>query len=111
MRRPAIGAARPGLSRSAARPYLPAMAKPCTLLYFAWMRERAGVAEERLELPAGVQTVGALIALLSARGPHYAEAFAQPGLVRAAVNQVFAQPDTAVQPGDEIAFFPPVTGG
>ena len=87
------------------------MPQPCTLLYFAWMRERAGVSQEMLDLPPGVSTVGALVAHLSTRGPGFASAFAIPGLVRAAVNQVFAQPDTPVAPGDEVAFFPPVTGG
>ena len=87
------------------------MPKPCTLLYFAWLRERAGVSQEMLNLPQGVTTVNALIAHLSTRGPGLAAAFATPGLVRAAVNQVFAQPDTPIAAGDEIAFFPPVTGG
>ena len=62
-------------------------------------------------LPAEVASVGALVAWLRARNPGYEAAFANPGLVRAAVNQVFARPDAPVAPGDEIAFFPPVTGG
>jgi sulfur-carrier protein len=81
------------------------------LLYFAWLRERVGTAEERIELPAGVATVGALIAWLQARGPGHAAAFAVANRVRCAVNQEFAGPDAAVRPGDEVAFFPPVTGG
>ncbi len=87
------------------------MERPCILLYFAWLRERTGCAEESLDLPAGVRTVGALVEWLRTRGDGYAAAFAVPGLVRAAVNRVFAQPDEAVAPGDEVAFFPPVTGG
>lgn len=87
------------------------MEKPCTILYFAWLREKTGLSEETLALPAGVRTVGDLIAVLVARGPGYASAFAIPSLVRAAVNQVFVKSEDAVGPGDEIAFFPPVTGG
>lgn len=87
------------------------MEQPCTILYFAWLREKTGLSEESLSLPGAVRTVGALAALLASRGPRYAAAFATPGLVRAAVNQVFVQPGDAIAPGDEIAFFPPVTGG
>ncbi len=84
---------------------------PLRLLYFAWLRERVGMAEEAVALPAEVATVGALLGWLRARGPGFAAAFA-PGLpVRCAVNQAFAGPDTPVAPGDEVAFFPPVTGG
>lgn len=86
-------------------------AAPVRLLYFAWLRERVGRAEEDVALPEGVATVAALTAWLRGRGPGYAAAFA-PGLpVRCAVNQDFAGPDARVAAGDEVAFFPPVTGG
>lgn len=81
------------------------------VLYFAWLRERMGRTEEALPLPAEVTTVGGLIALLRGRDDAGATAFAHPAMVRAAVNQEFASPDTPVQDADEIAFFPPVTGG
>ncbi len=81
------------------------------ILYFAWLRERMGRTEEVLPLPPDVATVGGLVALLQARDAAGAVAFAHPAMVRAAVNQDFALPDTPVQDGDEIAFFPPVTGG
>ncbi len=81
------------------------------MLYFAWLRERAGRAEEKIVLPADVQTVGSLMDLLAARHPALAEVFAMPRLVRAAVNQEFAGLATLVAPADEVAFFPPVTGG
>lgn len=87
------------------------MSRPATILYFAWLRERTGLSEEHLALPENVRTVADLITLLSARGPAYADAFAAANQVRAAVNQGFAAPDAAIAPGDEIAFFPPVTGG
>ena len=85
-------------------------ARPLRILYFAWLRERVGAAEESVTLPAGIATVGALIEWLRGRGPGYAAAFASP-VVRCAVNQDFAKADAAVAPGDEVAFFPPVTGG
>ncbi|MCS6854061.1 MAG: molybdopterin converting factor subunit 1 [Elioraea sp.] len=81
------------------------------VLYFAWLREKAGLAEEEVEVPAGVRTVSELIAWLSSRSPGHAAAFADLAAVRCAVNQDFAGPDTPVRPGDEVAFFPPVTGG
>ena len=81
------------------------------LLYFAWLRERVGGAEERVDLPAGVRTVGALLDWLAVRDERHAAAFAQRGLVRCAVNQTFATLATPIEAGDEIAFFPPVTGG
>ena len=87
------------------------MSKPVQILYFAWLRERTGRSSESLELPEGVSTVGTLMAWLGARDPAHAAAFANARLVRAAVNQEFAGTEAAVSPGDEIAFFPPVTGG
>jgi molybdopterin converting factor subunit 1 len=82
-----------------------------TVLYFAWLRERVGVAQEQVSPPAEVATVGALTDWLIARGPAHARAFAARATIRAAVNQDFADPATAIRPGDEVAFFPPVTGG
>jgi molybdopterin synthase sulfur carrier subunit len=87
------------------------MPQPIKILYFAWLREKTGTGEEDLILPEGVNTVATLIASLRARTPGYDQAFAIPKLVRAAVNQVFASPETPLAPGDEVAFFPPVTGG
>jgi molybdopterin synthase sulfur carrier subunit len=87
------------------------MTRPINILYFAWLRERTGTGEEALLLPEGIGTVGALVGLLRTRGPEYEAAFAIPRLVRAAVNQDFASPETPIAPGDEVAFFPPVTGG
>ncbi len=85
--------------------------KPLRLLYFAWLRERLGRAEERVPLPPGVADVAGLRAWLQGRGDGFAAAFA-PGMpVRCAVNQDFAGPSTPLRPGDEVAFFPPVTGG
>jgi molybdopterin synthase sulfur carrier subunit len=82
-----------------------------TLLYFAWLRQKIGRSEERLALPDGVKTVADLIAHLRARGDGYADAFAGPARLRAAVNQEHAGFETALREDDEVAFFPPVTGG
>ncbi len=82
-----------------------------TILYFAWLRQRIGTGSETLSPPAGVATVGALIDWLKTRSPGHAEAFADLSVVRCAVNQDYAPLDTAIAEGDEVAFFPPVTGG
>jgi len=81
------------------------------VLYFASVREKLGKAVEEIELPAGVSTVAALRSHLRGRGGNYENAFAEKSLLRAAVNQDMVQPSAAVKAGDEIAFFPPVTGG
>ena len=84
---------------------------PLTILYFAWLRERVGVSEEQVALPAGVSTVADLVAWLAERSEGHARAFAHRRTVRCAVNQEFADASAHVGPGDEVAFFPPVTGG
>jgi molybdopterin converting factor subunit 1 len=81
------------------------------ILYFAWLRERVGLAEETLDPPGTVGTIAELVDWLRARDDRHAAAFAQAELIRCAVNQDFATPDTPVANGDEVAFFPPVTGG
>lgn len=81
------------------------------LLYFASLRDRLGSSGEELELLENIQDIAALKALLAQRGEKWAEVFADDELVLAAVNQEMAQPETAVSDGDEIGFFPPVTGG
>ena len=81
------------------------------VLFFASLKERLGKDAEEIELPAGVSTVAALRAYLGARGGAYAEAFAEKKLVKAAVNQDMAPPTAPIKAGDEVAFFPPVTGG
>jgi sulfur-carrier protein len=82
-----------------------------TVLYFAWVRQRIGRSEETVEHGPALRTVGDLAAMLKARGGGYGEAFADLGRLRAAVNQVHAGLDAPIAAGDEIAFFPPVTGG
>jgi sulfur-carrier protein len=81
------------------------------VLYFASVREKLGKDAEEIELPAGVATIASLRSHLRARGGAWAEALAESRLLRTAVNQDMAQPAAAIKAGDEVAFFPPVTGG
>jgi len=79
------------------------------ILYFAGLREQLGTASE--DLDASPATVAGLRALLMARGGAWQSALAQGRALRVAVNQEMAQPTTPLKAGDEVAFFPPVTGG
>jgi len=81
------------------------------LLYFSWVRERIGVDGEALPLPGGVDTVGGLLDWLQTRSPGHAAALADRRAIRVAVGQAFVDADGAVHDGDEVAIFPPVTGG
>jgi molybdopterin converting factor subunit 1 len=81
------------------------------ILYFAWVRQRIGLAAEDVTPPAAVRDVAGLVAWLATRSPGHASAFADPRQIRAAVNQEFATAEAPVAAGDEVAFFPPVTGG
>lgn len=81
------------------------------LLYFAWMRERIGKGDEQVDVPGGIATVAQLVAWLRERGPEYAAAFADPGVVRVAIDKAHVKPSAAIGGAHEIAFFPPVTGG
>jgi len=81
------------------------------VLYFAWIRERVGKAEEDLSLPATVQTVADLVQWLKGRGEEYAYAFDNPKVVRAAIDRVHVKPDAKLAGAREIALFPPMTGG
>jgi len=81
------------------------------ILYFAWLRTRVGAAEEDVTLPESVRDVGGLLAWLKTRSPGHAEALKDLKVVRVAVNQTYVKLDHPVKDGDEIAVFPPVTGG
>jgi molybdopterin synthase sulfur carrier subunit len=81
------------------------------VLYFAWVRQKIGRSEETIEHIPELRTVGDLAELLRARGGGYGEAFADMSRLRAAVNQVHVALDAPLSSGDEVAFFPPVTGG
>jgi sulfur-carrier protein len=81
------------------------------LRYFAWVRERLGKAEEELNPPAGVATVGELMVWLARRDEQYAYAFENSKVIRAAIDHRHVRPEAAIGGAAEIAFFPPMTGG
>jgi len=81
------------------------------LLYFAWVRERVGTGEEEIEPPAEIATIADLIDWLRRRGEHYAHAFENPKVIRAAIDRTHVQSGASISGAHEIAFFPPMTGG
>lgn len=81
------------------------------ILYFAWLKEKTGVSEEDIALPDGVSDVRGLVEWLKARGDGFSEAFADEAIVRVAVNLEHVDTAHPLTDGDEVAFFPPVTGG
>lgn len=81
------------------------------ILYFAWVRERIGRSSEEIDLPADVVTVADLIDHLIGRGEDYTHAFENRTVIRAALDQVHVKPDAPIAGAEEIAFFPPMTGG
>ena len=81
------------------------------VLYFAWLRSRIGLHEEIVEPPAGCRTVSDLIEHLKSLSAAHAAALADLRAVKVAVNQEFAKLETILAAGDEVALFPPVTGG
>lgn len=81
------------------------------VLYFGWVRSRIGIGKEELSPPADVGSVGELIDWLKAKGGGYADAFGDTSALRVAVNQEISQMDAAITNADEVAVFPPMTGG
>ena len=81
------------------------------LLYFAWVRERIGKADEIVDPPPGITTVGELMGWLADRGEEYAHAFENRKVIRVAVDHVHVKADAGITQANEIAFFPPMTGG
>jgi sulfur-carrier protein len=80
-------------------------------LYFAWVRERVGKAEEEIAPPENIKTVAELMGWLSGQGENYAAAFANIMTMRAALDRTHVKHDVAIANAREIAFFPPMTGG
>src|ERR1700730_1330271 len=80
-------------------------------LYFAWVRERIGKAEEEITPPENIKTVAELMAWLSGQGENYAAAFAHIKSMRAALDRTHVKHGASIQSAREIAFFPPMTGG
>jgi len=81
------------------------------LIYFAWVRERIGLAEENVDLPAGIETVRDLLTWLKERGEGYAEALRFPDAIRVAIDQEHVRHEERIAGAREIALFPPMTGG
>jgi molybdopterin synthase sulfur carrier subunit len=81
------------------------------VLYFAWVREKLGCSEETLNLPPEVRTARQLALHLAARGPSYANVFGALGNLNLAIDQEHASWDQDLGAAQEVAFFPPVTGG
>lgn len=81
------------------------------LLYFAWVKEKTGIAAEDVELPHGVTTISDVMIWLKSRGPEFANAFERSEVIRAAIDQSHVRHDAKIGGAREIAFFPPVTGG
>lgn len=82
-----------------------------TILYFAWVRQGIGAGEETLALPPQVRDGHALLAHLRSLSPNHARALGDESRLRLAVNRRHVPFDTAIAEGDEVAIFPPVTGG
>lgn len=81
------------------------------IIYFAWLRDKTGIGEEEASPPETVTDVAGLIQWLKGRGAGFEEALSDMSMVRVAVNQEHVDTGHAVAAGDEVAFFPPVTGG
>lgn len=98
-------------SAKAPRGALTNQATMIEILYFARLRERLGCSRERVDLPPQVASVADLMAHLRGRGGIWAESLGEGETLLMAVNQAMARPETPIQDGDEVALFPPVTGG
>jgi molybdopterin synthase sulfur carrier subunit len=81
------------------------------ILYFAWVREKVGIGEERVSPPADVETAAQLMDWLSTRSAKHADAFANRAQIRVAIDQTHSAHGAKVTNAKEVAFFPPVTGG
>ena len=84
---------------------------PVTVLYFASVKEKVGLAEEKVETPPSVVTVSDLMDWLARRSPRHASAFASRATIKSALDQVHVPASAALGGAREVAFFPPVTGG
>lgn len=100
------------MTTGVARAEVPGKGKAMTkLVYFAWVRERVGKADETAALPASILTVADLLAWQKTRGEEYAYAFENAPIIRVALDKRHAKHDQPIAGASEIAFFPPMTGG
>lgn len=79
--------------------------------YFSWIREHVGKSEEKFDLPSNVTTINEFLDHLKGLNNQYKHAFAKRGLIKIAVNKNYSPFETKINNNDEVAFFPPVTGG
>ena len=79
--------------------------------YFSWIKEHVGKSEEQIELPDHINDVNELINYLNALDKKYSFFLEKKKLIKIAVNKTYSSFDTNISNNDEIAFFPPVTGG
>jgi len=82
-----------------------------TVLYFAWVKEKVGISEERVEPPADVVSVSDLMTWLAKRSAGHAQAFSERRMIKVAVDQTHVDAASPIEGAREVAFFPPVTGG
>ena len=79
--------------------------------YFSWIKEHIGKAEEVIDLPTDITTIKELISYLENLNDDYRLAFEKKNLIKIAINKSYSSLDGKIDNNDEIAFFPPVTGG
>jgi len=79
--------------------------------YFSWIREHVGKSEENFDLPSDVTTINELINYLNDLNDQYKHAFAKRSLIKIAINKTYSPIESKINNNDEVAFFPPVTGG
>lgn len=87
------------------------MNRSINLVYFSWVRERLGLDGEKFSLGEKVETIGDVLALLADRGAAYAEVFADIEKLRFALDQDYGTIASTLGSAQELAIFPPVTGG
>ena len=81
------------------------------ILYFAWVRDKIGLDSEEFDLPPEINTAGDFIEWFKSRGDNYAQVIGASNTVKMAINQEYAGPEDVLCNEDEVALFPPVTGG
>lgn len=87
------------------------MSDKLTIIYFAWVKERLGFSDEQVDCPVAGTTIAELLQQLQHRDASYRDVFADTAKLRFALDQNFVQPSEAIGDADELAIFPPVTGG